>query len=256
VITGASAGIGAALAKTVGARGGHVVLAARRERELLDVALQAGPKALSVPADVTKRPDVQRILDAAIARFHHVDVWVNNAGRGITRPVLEISDADFDEMMLINVKSALYGMQVSVPHFQQQGHGHVINVSSLLGRLPYVSARSAYSAAKHALNALTVNLRMDLRERYPHIHVTTVLPGPVATDFGLSALGGGPDSRSFPHAQSAEEVADVIANAIEHPVSDVYTRPEYKEQVSKYYAAVDPSEVEALQPFLPSVSAR
>ena len=252
VITGASAGIGAALARFVGANGGHPVLAARREQAVRDVAAQSGPTALPIVADVTRRKDVERLLDAAIDKFEHVDVWVNNAGRGITRPVLEVTDADFDEMMLVNVKSALYGMQVVVPHFQQRGRGHIINVSSLLGRLPYVSVRSAYSAAKHALNSLTVNVRMDLRERYPDIHVTTVSPGPVATDFGLSALGGGADSRSFPFAQSAEEVAEVIADVIAHPRAEVYTRPRYAEQVKSYYAAEDPATIEAQAPFMPA----
>jgi NAD(P)-dependent dehydrogenase (short-subunit alcohol dehydrogenase family) len=115
---------------------------------------------------------VQRILDAALARFGHVDAWVNNAGRGITRPVSALSDADFDEMMLVNAKSALYGMQAVLPHFQARGRGHIVNVSSMLGRVPFVPTRSAYSASKHALNALTANLRMELRGRWPGIHVS------------------------------------------------------------------------------------
>ena len=101
----------------------------------------------------------------------------------------------------------------------------------MLGRVPYVPIRSAYNAAKHALNALTANLRMELREKFPGIHVSTVMPGPVATEFGVNALGGGVDSRSMPNAQSAEEVAEVIAHLIAHPRGDVYTRPEYAQQV-------------------------
>lgn len=155
-------------------------------------------------------------------------------------------------MMLVNVKSALYGMQVVVPHFQGRERGHLINVSSLLGKLPYVSVRAAYSAAKHALNALTMNLRMDLRTAYPNIHVSTVLPGPVATEFGVNALGGGADSRSFPFAQSPEEVAEVIAETMEHPRADVYTRSRYKDQVSAYYASDDPAAIEAQPPFMPA----
>lgn len=237
VITGASAGIGAALAELVGRKGGRPVLAARREPELRQVAARSGPEALPVVADVTRREDVQRVLDTALARFGQVDVWVNNAGRGITRLVSELTDEDMDEMMRVNVKSALYGMQAVLPHFQSRGSGHLINVSSMLGRVPSVPFRSAYNAAKHALNALTANLRMELSEQHPGIHVSTVMPGPVATDFGFNALGGGPDSRRIPFAQTAEEVAAVIAELVGHPRADVYTRPEFHQQVLAYYAS-------------------
>jgi len=245
VITGASGGIGAALARLVGAGGGLPVLAARRERELREVAAESGADALTVVADVRRRDDVRRVLDAALARFRRVDVWVNNAGRGITRPVSELSDEDFDEMMSVNVKSALYGMQAVLPHFQERGRGHIVNVSSMLGRVPYVPTRSAYCAAKHALNALTACLRLELAGKYPEIHVTTVLPGVVATDFGLNSLCGGPDSRTLPLAQPPEEVAEVITDAIERPRADVYTRPGLQDRVVAYYAAADMAAAEA-----------
>jgi NADP-dependent 3-hydroxy acid dehydrogenase YdfG len=245
VITGASAGIGAELAKVVGERGGKPVLAARREPELRAVAAQAGEHALAVVADVTKRADAGRLLDAAIARFGRVDVWVNNAGRGIARSVLELTDEDVDEMILVNVKSVLYCAQAVVPHWKARGAGHLINVSSLLGRLPYVPMRSAYTAAKHALNALTASLRMDLRAQFPGIHVSSVHPGVVATDFGLNVRHGGPDSRAFPGAQPAREVAEVIAGVIESPRADTYTRPAYQADVVAYYAAEDMGAFEA-----------
>ena len=210
------------------ARGSRPVLVARRESALREVAARCGGDALISVADVTRRDEVERARDETLAHFGRIDVWVNNAGRGITRPVSELTDEDFDDMMLVNVKSALYGMQAVLPHFRERGSGHIVNVSSMLGRVPFALVRSAYSAAKHALNSLTANLRMELRDTYPEIHVTTVLPGPVATDFGANALHGGPDSRALPWAQSAEEVAEVIADVIEHPRADVYTRPEYR----------------------------
>lgn len=245
VITGASSGIGAALARAATARGASLVLAARRESLLESLAAELGPKALAVPADVTRRSDVQRIAAAGIERFGAIDVWVNNAGRGITRPVLELTDAEFDEMMQVNAKSALYAMQVILPHFQQRDRGHVINVSSMLGRVPFAPQRSAYNAAKHALNALTASLRMDLAARHPGIHISTVSPPVVATEFGVNALGGGMDSRQFPNAQSAEEVAAVILEVIERPRADVYTRPGMREAVAHYFAAEDMAAAEA-----------
>jgi short-subunit dehydrogenase len=249
VITGASSGIGAALAEQVAAAGGKPVLVARRERELREVAGRCGAEALVIPADVTRRADVARVLAEAIARFGHVDVWVNNAGRGITRPVSQLTDEDVDEMFLVNVKSALYGMQAALPHFKERGRGQIINISSLLGRVPLAPMRSAYSAAKHALNALTGSLRGELRAEHPGIVVTTVSPGVVATEFGLNAKGGGIDSRAVPNAQSASDVAAVILDAIRAPRADVYTFPTARDMVVAYFAAEDMAAVEAASPF-------
>jgi NADP-dependent 3-hydroxy acid dehydrogenase YdfG len=250
VITGASSGIGAALAVLVSQRGARPVLLARREKELQTVATQCGGEAMVVVADVTRRADVERACTAALDRFGHIDVWVNNAGRGITRLVSELTDEDFDEMMLVNVKSALYGMQAVLPHFKTRGRGHLLHVSSLLGRMPFALQRSAYSAAKHALNALVANLRMELREAFPAIHVSCVHPGVVATDFGLNALHGGVDSRRFPGGQTPEEVAAVLADVIEHPRADVYTRPGAQEMVVGYFAAPDMGQAEQQPPFV------
>jgi NADP-dependent 3-hydroxy acid dehydrogenase YdfG len=245
VITGASAGIGAALAELCGARGAAPVLVARRAEALAEVAARSGGEALAVPADVSRREEVERARDAALARFGHIDVWVSNAGRGITRKVEELTDDDLDEMMRINVKSVLYGVQAVLPHFRARGAGHFVNVSSMLGRVPFASFRSAYSASKHALNALTANLRMDLSATDPGIHVTLVLPGVVATEFGSNARHGGFDSRAFPGAQPAGEVAEVIADVIAHPRAEAYTRPGMREQAAAYYAAEDVAAVEA-----------
>lgn len=245
VITGASGGIGAALAERVAAAGGHPVLAARREAELRAVAGRCGDGALAVTADVTRRDDMARILESALGRFGHVDVWVNNAGRGITRPVSQLTDADFDDMMRVNVKSVLYGMQAVLPHFKERREGHIINVSSMLGRVPFAPMRSVYSASKHAMNALTANLRMELRDEFPDIHVSLVSPGVVATDFGLNALHGGPDSRVLPMAQPVEEVADVILEVIRTPRADAYTRPGMQERVVAYFGAEDIAAAEA-----------
>src|SRR6266850_4925692 len=92
VITGASGGIGAETARLIAQRGGRAVLAARREPQLLEVAATCGPDAVAVVADVTRREEVQGILAQALSRFGHVDVWINNAGRGITRSVAELTD--------------------------------------------------------------------------------------------------------------------------------------------------------------------
>ncbi len=233
VITGASGGIGAALAEEVGRRGARLVLAARRHAQLADVALRSG-EAHCVTADVTRRADVERVLEAALQHFGHVDVWVNNAGRGLTRSIELLTDDDVATMMRDNVWSALHGMQVVLPHLKQRGRGVLANVSSMLGRVPFATQRSAYSAAKAALNSLTETLRFELAATHPDIRVVLILPGVVATDFGLNALGGGVDSRSLPGAQRVDEVARVIADGLLEGPLDLYTRPEGLERVLQH----------------------
>ena len=225
VVTGASAGIGAALAVELARRGARLALVARRRDRLEEVARKAGGAEVVV-ADVTRRAEVVAARDAALARFGRIDAWVNNAGRGITRPVEALTDDDLDQMFRDNVKSALYGMQAVLPHLKERGRGTIVNVSSMLGRVPFATARSAYCAAKAALDSLAEALRMDLAKESPGIRVVTVFPGVVATEFGNNALFGGPDSRTFPGAQPVEEVARIIAEGMQGGPADVYTRPD------------------------------
>ncbi len=238
VITGASAGIGAAAARTLASRGARVVLVARRKAELEAVAADCGPDALVVVADAANREAVRRVIAAALERFGRIDVWINNVGRGLTVQPSQLTDEDLDEIMRLNVKSALYGMQEVLPHFKERGDGQVINVSSLLGRVPFATFRSAYSGAKHFLNALTAMFRAEVQETHPGIQFTLVSPGVVRTDFGLNAMHGGPDSRTFPESQSAEEIAGVIADVVESRRPDVYTRKGMQARIAGYYASV------------------
>jgi len=243
VITGASGGIGAATAELLAGQGMTVVLVARRREALQAVAERCGPKAVAVVADASRREDVRRIVESVLARFGHIDVWINNAGRGISLPPSRLTDEDIDAMVQLNIKSALYGMQEVLPHFKERGTGQIINISSMLGRVPFAIIRSAYSGAKHFLNALTAMFRAEVQATHPGIQFSLVSPGVVRTDFGLNAMHGGPDSRSLPDSQSAEEVAAVIAHVIETREPDAYTRPGSKARIAGYYAALgaDPS---------------
>ncbi len=238
VITGASSGIGAALAELLASRGHALVLVGRRAELLKTVAMRCGSDALPLRADVTQREDVRRVAAAAITGFGQIDVWVNNVGQGISRMPSDLTDADLDEMMRVNVKSALYGMQETLPHFRMRGEGHVINVSSMLGRVPMATFRAAYSGAKHYLNALTASFRAEVQEQFPNIQYSLVSPGVVATDFGKHAMHGGPDSRDLPGAQSAEDVAEVIAGVVDSRLPDVYTLPGAHERVTGYYSSL------------------
>jgi NADP-dependent 3-hydroxy acid dehydrogenase YdfG len=238
VITGASAGIGAATAELLSRQGAAVSLIARRADALAAVTARCGPNALALTADAAIRADVRRAVEATLARFGRIDVWINNVGQGISRPPSQLTDEDLDEIMRLNVKSALYGMQEVLPQFKAQGEGHVINVSSMLGRIPFAFIRSAYCGAKHFLNALTATFRAEVQQTHPGIQYSIVSPPVVRTDFGLNARHGGPDSRTFPNSQSAEEVAAVIAQVITTRQPDVYTLPGARDRVVSYYATL------------------
>jgi NADP-dependent 3-hydroxy acid dehydrogenase YdfG len=250
VITGASSGIGEQLAEVVAARGAKgIVVAARRDSELSALAGRLGPTALAVVTDVTRRVEVEQLRDRALARFGQIDVWVSNAGRGISRSVTQLTDEDFDDMMTTNVKSVLYGVQAVMPHFRERERGHLITVSSMLGRIPMAPIRSAYSAAKAAVNSLMTSLRLELKAEFPEIRVSTVMPGVVATPFGANARHGGPDSRTLPNAQPVGEVAQAIAQLIDHPRAELYTRPELAQLAARYFGADDVATIEAGPPF-------
>jgi short-subunit dehydrogenase len=240
VITGASAGIGAELARHLGAAGHRLVLAARTKDRLESVARDIGNDLRAVATDVTSRAAVERLRDEAIRAFGHVDVWVNNAGQGIDKRVLDLTDEDFDAMMTVNVKSALYGMQAIIPHFIERGAGHLINISSFLGRVPIATNRSAYNAAKAALNALTANLRVDLRAAHPGIHVSLVMPSVVSTDFPKNARGstGAMPPGSPMKPQTPKEVAAIIGELVEHPRAEIYTNPAAPPLAKRYFEDV------------------
>lgn len=238
VITGASAGIGAATGELLSRSGMRVVLAARRRALLDEVAERCEGETLTVAADVSVRDEVKRVMAASLEAFGRIDVWVNNVGRGITRVPSELTDEDVEAMVRANVMTALYGMQEVLPHFKSRGTGQIVNISSFLGRVPFATFRSAYCGAKHFLNALTATFRAELSESHADICVSLVSPGLVHTDFGLSALHGGPDSRDLPRGQSAEDVAKVVADVIKKRRIDVYTRPGTHDRVLAYYESM------------------
>jgi short-subunit dehydrogenase len=235
VVTGASAGIGAELAKQLAAKGAKVVLAARRKDELEAVAKTLGEHAFAVVADVTKRSDVAHLAKAALERFGRIDVWVNNAGRGISRSVSDLTDEDLDAMWTVNMKSVVYGIQAALPHFKAKNAGQIINISSGLSRAPLTPVRAAYGAVKSAVNLLTASLRVELKITHPGIHVTLVLPGVVATEFGVNSLGVGiVDNRKLPGAQSVEDAVKAIVDVIEVPQPEAYTSAFIAEVIGRY----------------------
>ena len=151
VITGASSGIGAGLAKYFAARGAKVALAARSVEGLSAVAAEIGDdsKVLIVKTDVTKRRDHEALLAATLKKFGKVSVWINNAGAVVPKTFEQLEEEDLDSMISVNTKSVLFGTQAAIKHFKQYSvsadtEGVVINVSSVLGRVPMYSGLAAY----------------------------------------------------------------------------------------------------------------
>jgi NAD(P)-dependent dehydrogenase (short-subunit alcohol dehydrogenase family) len=160
----------------------------------------------------------------------------------MSKLVADLTDEDVDDMITVNLKSALYGMQAVLPHFKDRGAGQIINVSSFLSRVPMASIRSAYSASKAALNSLTANLRMDLSATHPNIHVTLVMPGLVSTEFARHAVYGTPPipaGAAAPPSPTPVAVAAAITAVIDHPVAVFYTNPPLAGFARTYFEDVE-----------------
>lgn len=258
VITGASSGIGLELARQCALQPSlyKLVLVARREAALRQACaeLREHTACSFVAADVTRRTEVERVLAEALAVHGRVDVWVNNAGAGSVSPALQLDERTVDDVLAVNLKSALWGMQVSIAHFLSRSPpcGHVLNVSSFLGKKPASSIRSIYSASKAALNSLSSTVRVDLAAAgHAGVHVTTILPGLVTTDFSAHAIGAPVGAAptavsSVVPSQSAAECAAVMLGAIaaSRPGSgslrvpaEVFTQGEAQKGAALAYAA-------------------
>lgn len=245
VITGASSGLGEAMAVQLAAADDyHVVLIARRQDALDAVASKCAGKATVVVADVSKREEVDRSVAAILAEHNTIDVWINNVGRGCNVLPSALTDADLDDMMRINVYSAIYCMQAVLPTFKRNGTGTIVNISSMLGRMPHISTiRSAYSAAKHFLNGIHGAFAAEHEQEYPGIVFSLASPGVIATDFGLNA--GSADSRTLPGAQDVHEcAAAIIEGSVLKRQREVYTLEQHKHWMRSHLVSLVPDEDE------------
>lgn len=232
-ITGAGRGIGRATALHLAARGARVVLGARSETELLDVAQEierAGGEAALRSTDVTRRADLESLIRLGSDRFGRVDVIVNNAGIGPISRFDALRVEDWDAMIDVNLRGALYGIAAALPVFAQQGKGHVINVISTAG-LKIVPTMGVYAATKNALRTATEALRQEAGAK---LRVTEVSPGFIDTSFADSSITD-PDVKAMINQQkerlaiSPNAIACAIAFAIEQPedveIGSVVVRP-------------------------------
>lgn len=183
VVTGASSGIGRALALRLASEGARVALVARRQAELEAVAAEIeglGREALVLPCDVADRAQVEAAATEAIARFGAVDLLVNNAGYGHHRRFLEWDVDDMERVMRVNYLGALFWTKALLPQMAERRSGWIVLMASLAGRIG-VPEESAYVASKFALVGLGEALSIELED--DGVHVLTVCPAIVRTDF-------------------------------------------------------------------------
>lgn len=189
IITGASAGIGQALAVKLAGQGAYLTLAARSAEQLTDVVKQceaAGGKAIAVPTDVTTPEACQKLIQTAVDTFGGIDVLVNNAGISMFGRFEDVQDLGlFDRLMRVNYFGAVYCTHFALPYVKQR-HGLLVAVSSLTGKTG-VPTRTGYAASKHAMQGFFDSLRIELLDS--GVDVLVVSPGFVATNIRASALG-------------------------------------------------------------------
>ncbi|MEO7192924.1 MAG: SDR family oxidoreductase [Vicinamibacterales bacterium] len=225
-ITGASAGIGRATAVRAAEAGAHVVLSARRADRLETIVhdiQRAGGQAVACPGDVTQPIDMQHLAAAAIKAFGRIDVMICNAGIGYHGGLEETPAEDMRRVVDVNLMGTFYAAQAALIAMRQQGSGHVIAVSSIVGRRG-VGGSSVYSATKAAQVAFIESLRADFVGTAFHASVifpvstTTEFHEAMTRDFGHHVEGRGPK-------QSADTVARAIVACIRAPKAEVYPFP-------------------------------
>jgi short-subunit dehydrogenase len=223
-ITGASAGIGRATALRLARDGASLVICARRADRLDAVAAEitaAGGQALPIVADVTREADMQALVARAVERFGHLDVMLCNAGFGIAGAIDDITPEQMQKLMDVNYTGTYLATRAALPVFRKQGYGHIIMVSSIVGKrgVPFMGA---YAATKFAQVGLAECLRAEVQGSL--IRVSVVYPVSTETDFFdvMSRETGATVTRAMGPRQDVSAVADAIARAIERPVPEVY----------------------------------
>jgi NADP-dependent 3-hydroxy acid dehydrogenase YdfG len=232
VITGASSGLGEATAHHLSMKGASLVLGARRLDRLEKIAAdlrKGGGKVEVAAADVTRRADVQALVDRAVSTYGRVDVVVNNAGLMAIAPMSELNVDEWERMIDVNIKGVLYGIAAALPVFEKQNSGHFINISSVAGIKVFSPGGAVYSGTKFAVRAISEGLRHEVGAA---IRTTIILPGAVDSELKL----GSSHAESvqavglfYNQAISADSVARAIAYAIEQPtdvdINEIVLRP-------------------------------
>ncbi len=224
VITGASSGIGLATAEAAAKKGAKLVLAARSGNTLAEVCRrfeEDGGEAIHVVADVSDRAQVERVAEAALARFGHIDTWINDAGVSIYGRLDEVEDEDNRRLFETNFWGVVNGSLVALPHLREAG-GALINVGSEVSDA-VVPLQGMYSASKHAVKGFTDALRVEIEEvdKAP-VSITLIQPTAVDTPFPQHAKNYMDQEPALPTPMiDPEKVADAILEAAAKPKRDV-----------------------------------
>jgi short-subunit dehydrogenase len=221
IITGASSGIGRAAALALGREGAKLVLVARRENRLKELEAEIQGDTLSLPLDLRDNKQVEQMIQRTMDRYGRIDVLINNAGFGFLGSVESTSQSVIREIFDLNFEAPLLACQLAVPIMRAQGGGHIINISSVVGKraLPMIGI---YSATKFALNGISESLRIEVKGS--NIDVSVISPAATRTEFGEQVRRGDFTERYKPvgGVQSAEEVAAAIVRCIKDPKIEVF----------------------------------
>ncbi len=226
IITGASSGIGATIAKHLAHEGANVVLAARRKEKLGTIAEEintAGEgQALAVPTNVANRSEVEAMVKKAAETFGDIDIYVNNAGLMLDARVREGKVEEWEQMIDVNIKGALYGINAVTPTMIERSTGHIINIASVSGQ-EVTKISSVYSATKFAVRALSMGMEKELART--GVRVTNISPGMVDTDLARSRGRSNSDRRPL----DTDDIARAIVYAVTQPdyvnVNEITVRP-------------------------------
>jgi short-subunit dehydrogenase len=225
VITGASSGVGELTAKRLSQAGYNVVLSARRENLLNDVASacrEYGVEAIVVAADISKKEDVERIAASAIQRFGGFDVWINNAGVIAYGRFMDFSTEEFRQVIETNLFGCVYGAREALTQFRAQGYGNLVNVASGFGAIPSPFV-SPYVASKFAVRGFSAVLREEMAaDNIRDIHVCTVLPATMDTPvYANGANKMGHKVTPLPPVLDPSKATDAIMEVIDHPKAEI-----------------------------------
>jgi short-subunit dehydrogenase len=229
LITGASGGIGKAAAELLSRRGARVAVAARSEDKIKTLAASLND-AYAVRVDMTDKASIDIMVKSVLDHYGRIDVLINNAGQSVVAPVMEIKIDDFKKIMDLNVYGPLLALQAVVPSMKENGGGMILHIGSMVSKMA-IPNLGAYTATKYATNGLMLTARNELKDS--NIIVSVLHPGATATNFGKNAIIG-TDKVFTPttSADTAEMVAEKIAEAIEHESGEYYMNEETERMYS------------------------